>query len=134
MKDFKTNNAELHEAYDSAKQAVNRLEDGRDRPFGAVREVLETKIQAKLSETLVINDVLGNITITLPPAQRPDVGKVVVVKNLYNKGSIISVEASGTDTIDGTNAKKTSGFDSVYLGRIFMIIADGKWGIIAEYA
>lgn len=96
--------------------------------FGAkTRAITASTIQQFSDFCILANATSGAITLTLQPAQRVK-GRLLYVKKTDASANAVTVDGSGSETIDGSATVSTT---TRYVG--FLIISDGtNWNLIRQ--
>jgi hypothetical protein len=114
--------------FEGTRQAVNKLENDADRPFGASKKIVGGGT-ANYGELLVVNPTPGALTVSLPYARSADVDKVIIVKNNSASTNNVTILAAGDDTIEGSS---TLVVGVARFSRTLKVIAQGEWAVIAS--
>jgi hypothetical protein len=116
------NRASIFKAFFKIETSINRVADGYIFPIKAVT----TNYTMTLGDTVILADATGgNITVTLKPALECT-EKLVIVKRQNGGANTVTIDADGTETIDGSTTNVLNAqYDTVRL-----MAYGGSWWIV----
>jgi hypothetical protein len=116
------NRASIFKAFFKIETAVNRFADGY---IFATKEII-SNYDMVLGDTVLLADATGgNITITLKPALECT-EKLVIIKRLNSGANTVTIDANGTETIDGaTTVVLNAQYDTTRI-----MAYGGSWWIV----
>lgn len=103
------------------EEAIHDWEERLETPLGEPTAEKQEDYGVGWGDFVVLG--ASGLTATLPLADRAHAGRIIPVKNLHATADM-TVEASGSDTIDGSTTAKTLPAGHCYG---YYCLSDGKW-------